>query len=323
MIKISRFTLAALLIVAIGIFVGALTLSLRSSSAAGPEPCPCNEPDFPKLDTKPNPRTETFNDCPPEGKESADPVHPFDPDLNKLKNRIDEPQEPIKVTIDQILSLPKIAAEKLKDPRANWSPMTLAAVQQFEGTPVTVEGFLAGVREEGAESCNCGATAPSRVDWHCWLAKSAPEMVKDVHHGVETTGDELGLAVVCETTPRVRGPWPSTGTGTSRNSKTSSGRRNVCESPAGSCLIRFTPISCRAPRRLKSQDVGRYGKCTPSQRSKSRRTIPGETWISKTAGRMRQPITELVLQLCWSPCRLFVASLCHSLPGNWIIRPLE
>jgi len=204
MIKISRFTLAALVIVAIGIFVGALTLSLRSSSAAGPEPCPCNEPDFPKLDTKPNPRTETFNDCPPEGKESADPVHPFDPDLNKLKNRIDEPQEPIKVTIDQILSLPKIAAEKLKDPRANWSPMTLAAVQQFEGTPVTVEGFLAGVREEGAESCNCGATAPSRVDWHCWLAKSAPEMVKDVHHGVETTGDELGLAVVCETTPRVR-----------------------------------------------------------------------------------------------------------------------
>jgi hypothetical protein len=29
-------------------------------------------------------------------------------------------------------------------------------------------------------------------------------MVKDVHHGVETTGDELGSAVVCETTPRVR-----------------------------------------------------------------------------------------------------------------------
>ena len=204
MVKIGRFTLGALLAIAIGVFVGAWTLSLYSSSAAGTEPSQRNEPDFPKMDTKPTPRTETFHGCPPEGEDSGDPVHPFDPDLNKLKNRIDEPEEPKKVTIDQILSLPKIAAEKLKEPRAKWLPMTLAEVSQFEGTPVSVEGFLAGVREEGKESCNCGASAPSRVDWHCWLTKSAPEMVKDVHHGVETTGDELGSAVVCETTPRVR-----------------------------------------------------------------------------------------------------------------------
>ena len=204
MAKISRFTLGALLAIAIGVFVGALTLSLHASSAAGTEPSQSNEPDFPKMDTKPSATTETFHDCPPEGKDSGDPVHPFDPDLNKLKNRIDEPEEPKKVTIDQILSLPKIPAEELKDPRTKWLSATLEKVSQFEGIPVTVEGFLAGVREEGKESCNCGATAPSRVDWHCWLTKSAPEMVKDVEHGVETAGDELGSAVVCETTPRVR-----------------------------------------------------------------------------------------------------------------------
>jgi hypothetical protein len=202
MSKISRFTLGALLTIVIGVFVVALTLSLHSSTIAGTEPS--QVPDFPQMDPKPAATTETFNDCPPEGKTSDDPFHPFDPDLNKLKNRIDEPQQPFGVTIDQILSLPTIPPNKIKHPRANWSPMTLAEVSRFEGIPVTVEGFLAGVRAEGAESCNCSATAPSRIDWHCWLAKSAPAMLKDVPHGVETTGDELGTAVVCETTPRVR-----------------------------------------------------------------------------------------------------------------------
>ncbi len=92
MFKIGRFTVGALLAIAIGVFVGASTLSLRSSSATWSELAKSNEPDFPKLDTKPTPRTETFHGCPPEGKSSGDPVHPFDPDLNKLKNRIDEPQ---------------------------------------------------------------------------------------------------------------------------------------------------------------------------------------------------------------------------------------
>jgi hypothetical protein len=204
MVKISRFTLGALLSIAIGVFVGAVTLSLRSSSAAWAQLTQGNEPDFPKMDPKPSPTTETFQGCPPEGQDSGDKFHPFDPVLNKLKNRIDEPQKPFNVTIDQILSLPKIAADKLKEPRAKWSPTTLAEVRRFEGIPVTVEGFLAGVLEEGKESCNCGATSPARVDWHCWLTKSAPQMVKDMHHGVEPTGDELASAVVCETTPRVR-----------------------------------------------------------------------------------------------------------------------
>jgi hypothetical protein len=204
MSKISRFALGALPTIAISVFVGLMAFSPHSFSAVRTDACQSNEPDFPKMETKPNARTETFHGCPPGGKTTDDPVHPFDPDLNKLQNRIDEPQEPFKVTIDQILSLPRIEPEKLKRPRANWSPMTVAEVSRFEGIPVTVEGFLAGVREEGAESCNCGATAPSRVDWHCWLAKSAPEVVKDVVHGVETTGDELGSAVVCETTPRLR-----------------------------------------------------------------------------------------------------------------------
>src|SRR5262245_14147662 len=202
MVKNSRFTLGASLTIAMSVFVGAVAFSLRSPSAAWSETPNNNEPDFPAMETKPNPTTETFHDCPPEGKKSADPKHPFDPDLNILKNRIDEPQAPFKVTIDQILSLPEIAANKIKEPRAKWSPMTLEEVNRFEGIPVTVEGFLAGVREEGAESCNCSATSPGRVDWHCWLTKTAPDAVKDVHHGVETKGDELGSAVVCETTPR-------------------------------------------------------------------------------------------------------------------------
>src|SRR5262245_17253555 len=125
MVKISRFALGALLVIAIVVFVGAWTSRLHSSSAAGTEKSPGNEPDFPKVNPKPTPRTETFNGCPPEGQDSHDPFHAFDPDLNKLKNRIDEPTETKTVTIDQILSLPKIAAEKIKEPRENWEQMTL------------------------------------------------------------------------------------------------------------------------------------------------------------------------------------------------------
>jgi hypothetical protein len=64
------------------------------------------------------------------------------------------------------------------------------------------------VREEKAESCNCGAIAPDLVDWHCWVTKSAPKEVKKAEGGAITIGDERRFAVVCETTPRVRAKHP-------------------------------------------------------------------------------------------------------------------
>lgn len=135
--------------------------------------------DFPDLAVKQTPIEITFNGCPPEGQGG-------DPALNRLKNRVDESSKYYTVSFDAVsqLSWPK---DIEKRNRFEWSAQDAASISKYEGIPIAVEGFLAGVREEGPESTNCHG---SDHDFHIWLVKSA--------------GDNRSRSIVVEVTPRVR-----------------------------------------------------------------------------------------------------------------------
>lgn len=87
-----------------------------------------------------------------------------------------------------------------------WSAGDLAAIARYEGLPISVEGYLSGVREEippmdsstglleRGETTNCGANTSPRVDWHVYLT-AKPD---DTHR----------QAVIVEVTPRVRPRHP-------------------------------------------------------------------------------------------------------------------
>ena len=137
-----------------------------------------NLPDMP---TKPTPLDVPFSGCPPEGSGG-------DSEQNLLKNRSDEGNY-VPVNFDAIANLTWPVAIQQKD-RKNWSPEDKAAIAKYEGIPVMVEGYLAGSKESGAESANCGKTASNTVDWHVWLVKNS--------------GQGRDVSIVIEPTPRSR-----------------------------------------------------------------------------------------------------------------------
>ncbi|HUN66893.1 MAG TPA: hypothetical protein VMW43_12430 [Bacteroidota bacterium] len=131
------------------------------------------------------PKEITFHGCPPEGSGG-------DGQLNLLKNRIDE-GEYMSVGTGEILSYtwpPSVVRRQ----RAEWPPDDKRAVDLHEGLPVSVEGYLLGAKEEGAESPNCRMNDPADRDFHLWLA------------GSPDAGREK--AIVVEITPRVRAGHP-------------------------------------------------------------------------------------------------------------------
>lgn len=135
---------------------------------------------------KPKPVATGFQGCPPEG-DGGDPA------LNRLKNRTDSARF-VPVSIDAVLALPWPAAVERRR-RAEWSRADAARVARSEGTPVSVEGYLVGAKEEGPESPNChGADAGFR-DWHLWLAGSP--------------GRDRSRSVVVEATPVIRARHPA------------------------------------------------------------------------------------------------------------------
>ena len=146
------------------------------------QPAPAGMPD---ASFKQTPQEITFHDCPPEGDGG-------DPELNKLKNRVDDGNwQP--VAFDTILNLPWPTEIERRD-RANWSAADLAAIEQYEGFPVQVDGYLALSRQSGDKSTNCHLADDH--DFHIWLID---------HPGDET--DRPG-SVVIETTPRVMANHP-------------------------------------------------------------------------------------------------------------------
>jgi len=170
--------------------IGILIVSSCTTTTATPPPDTATVPpvitvtpsgQLPDMPNKPQPQTTTFNGCPPEGM-GGDSIQ------NLLKNRIDEGNY-VPVNFDAIMSLTWPKAIQQKD-RKNWSPADAATIAQYEGIPVMVEGYLAGSKESGAESTNCGKTGANFVDWHVWFVKNSGE------------GREISLVI--EPTPRSR-----------------------------------------------------------------------------------------------------------------------
>ncbi|TMC53257.1 MAG: hypothetical protein E6J26_08845 [Chloroflexi bacterium] len=136
---------------------------------------------LPDIPNKARPVETTFKGCPPDGDGG-------DRSTNRLKNRVDEATW-IPVAFDALEKLPWPKAIERRD-RDNWSDADRKAVERYEGLPVSIEGYLAGSREEGPEATNCHGADYEFHDFHVWLVKTA---------GADRAG-----SIVVEVTPRIR-----------------------------------------------------------------------------------------------------------------------
>jgi hypothetical protein len=159
-------------------FIGSVLLVryLRSRSTR-----PVSNSLLPDMPNKPRPLLRSFNGCPPEGDGG-------DPELNRLKNRIDD---------GQYIVAPFEEVERLDWPRTierrrrpDWSAEDKNTVSRYEGLPLTVEGYVALARLEGPESPNCHGADSSFRDFHIWLTKNA--------------GEDRTNSIVVEMTPALR-----------------------------------------------------------------------------------------------------------------------
>src|SRR6185437_11520926 len=96
-----------------------------------------------------------------------------DPATNFLKNRTDEPTSYHAVNWSAVATLvfPHNRLKYRESSAHPWPPADLAAIAEYEGTPISVIGFLANAKVEGKESTNCSQTDTARVDWHLYLTK--------------------------------------------------------------------------------------------------------------------------------------------------------
>jgi uncharacterized protein YraI len=118
---------------------------------------------------------------------------------NRWKNRTDSAATYHEVSWSAIATLdfPRNRKIHRTDP---WPAADLAALARYEGIPVSVVGFLSGIKVEvpgktggvvgKGESTNCGENTAARVDWHMYLTKGPHQ--------------SHAFSVVVETTPRVR-----------------------------------------------------------------------------------------------------------------------
>ncbi|MBI4770522.1 MAG: hypothetical protein HY784_08975 [Chloroflexi bacterium] len=175
-----------------------VALALAACSAGADTPAPAGDGGssgqviestpgpLPESAGQPQPQGITLDGCPPEG-DGGDPA------LNKRKNRVDEGAY-IPVNFDAVLNLPWPSAIERRG-RKNWPAPDAAQVARYEGLPVSVVGFLADAKEQGAESANCHGEDHKYRDWHVWL--------------VEHPDDDRSKSIVVETTPRVRAGHPA------------------------------------------------------------------------------------------------------------------
>src|ERR1700687_5600393 len=156
----SWLVISALIVVT---FLGAPSLVNYLRTRSGK---PATSSLLPDLPSKPKPLLRSFNGCPPEGDGG-------DPDLNRLKNRVDDGQyvaAPFEAVVQ--LDWPKTIERRR---RADWTADDNAIVSKYEGIPVSIEGYVAGARQEGPESPNCHGADPLFKDFHVWLTKNPAE----------------------------------------------------------------------------------------------------------------------------------------------------
>ena len=169
------------IVVAVLLIGGALLYSYFRRPSA-----PTLTTSLPVMREKPRPVDREFRGCPPEGDGG-------DPDLNRLKNRIDDGNY-IPVQFDAVEQLqwpPGVERER----RSKWSSADTEAVERYEGLPVAVEGYLAGSKLEGPESPNCHGADDDFRDFHIWLTKTA--------------GEDRSQSIVVEVTPPIRAKHPN------------------------------------------------------------------------------------------------------------------
>lgn len=142
--------------------------------------------ELPEIQEKQKPSFSNFNGCPPEG-DAGDPA------LNRLKNRTDEGNY-VPVDFDALIKI-KWPKDIERRNRANWSPIDAQAIARYEGIPIAIEGFLAGAKIEGPESCNCHGADKEMRDYHLWLTKSA--------------GEDRSGSIVVEVSPPLRAKHPN------------------------------------------------------------------------------------------------------------------
>ena len=173
----------------LAVAVVALVLYVRHRATRPETPPPVGGPPsaIPEMKDKPKPKQVIFKGCPPEGDGG-------DPELNRLKNRVDEAGEYIPVPFEAVAGLEWPQAVERRD-RNKWSAADTEAVARYEGIPVQVEGYLASTKKEGTESCNCHGADDEFRDFHIWLTKNPNE-------------DRSG-SIVIEVTPRVRFKHPA------------------------------------------------------------------------------------------------------------------
>jgi hypothetical protein len=124
-----------------------------------------------------------------------------DTDTNRRKNRTDVPGSYHPVTWDAINTLDY--AKGAPKSRIDWTPAQLATITPVGGAAISVEAYLYKVKVEsssvnaksGGESTNCHARLANDVDWHIPLTANV--------------GEGENMAIIVETTPRVRRQHPN------------------------------------------------------------------------------------------------------------------
>ena len=111
-------------------------------------------------------------------------------ETNRLKNRVDVPSSYHRVSFDAFFALPDLHVPK---DRSKWKPDDADEIAKFEGVSLSLTGYLVAIKPQDSgsgETTNCRWTKYSETDWHMAL--------------VEEPGQGEKLAVVVETTPRIR-----------------------------------------------------------------------------------------------------------------------
>lgn len=171
--------------------VGSPTATVTSPPSPTPTPTVSGVPSISIDETWQKPALDDENfaghgqTCGPSGQGGDSPT-------NLRKNRIDEPSNYHEVTFDTVALLPYPAD---KPNRSQWTAAHLTEIARYEGVAISVTAYLSHkINVEGAESTNCGWTAPAEVDWHMYLTKQPQQPISS--------------SVVIETTPRVRASHP-------------------------------------------------------------------------------------------------------------------
>lgn len=172
---------AGVVIIAAGVYSVRSTVTSAVFMPAPASVVPAPVGDLPNIPEKQAPASYTLDGCPPQGEGG-------DTELNLLKNRTDPGNYTI-VSFDSLTALtwPK-NLERLS--MEQWPESGRNFIQQYEGTPITVEGYIVGLREGLPDPANCNWNSSGYLDWHLSFTKNAR--------------DARSQSVLAEVTPRIR-----------------------------------------------------------------------------------------------------------------------